>query len=242
MFPLILVFPFRSRLRSSLLVALCVLLLALSACGANTDTFPTGAARPKPVTSTYQSCPPQGSGGDPALNARENRIDDVASSKYNPVSLDTLIGLTYPGQVSNRARSSWPSNSAKQIAQDEGVAIQTTGYVVAVRYIGKEPVNCNSASNANYYLWISDNASDPPELAMVVVITPRILAQRPGWTQATIRSLAGVYIRVSGWLLFDNQPSPQLGLSRSTYWELHPVMHIDVDQQSQWHNIDQKPL
>jgi len=216
--------------------------LALTACGANTDTFPTGAAHPPPVTTTYKNCPPQGAGGDPSLSTRENRVDDVSASAYNPVSLDTLIGLPYPGQVSNRLRSAWPSSSAKQVAQDEGVAIQTAGYVVAIRYVGPEPVNCNSTSNANYYLWISDNASDPPELGMVVVLTPRILAQRPGWTEKTIRSLAGQYIRVSGWLLFDNQPSSQLGLSRATYWELHPVLHLDIDEQSQWHNFDKKPL
>lgn len=230
------------RLRPFPLVALSALLLLLTACGVNTDAFPSSAAHPAPVGATFHNCPPQGSGGDAALNTRENRVDDVSSSNYNPVALDTLIGLPYPGQVAGRMRSSWPSDSAKKVAQDEGVAIQTSGYVIAIRYVGPEPVNCNSASAANYYLWISDNASDPPELGMVVVITPRILAERPGWTVATIRSLAGRFVRVSGWLLFDNQPSAQLGLSRATYWELHPVLHLDVDVQSQWHNIDQKPL
>ncbi|MEO7003105.1 MAG: hypothetical protein ABI068_14925 [Ktedonobacterales bacterium] len=228
--------------RSSFLLALCALLITLAACGANTDTFPAGAAHPTPVTTTYRNCPPQGSAGDPTLNTRENRVDDASSSAYNPVALDTLIGLPYPGQVAGRARTSWPSESAKKVAQDEGVAIQTSGYVVAIRYVGPEPVNCNSADTANYYLWISDNASDPPALAMVVVLTPRILAQRPGWTQATIRSLAGRFVQVSGWLLFNNQPPSQLGLSRATPWELHPVLHLAVDEQSQWHNIDQKPL
>ena len=229
-------------LRSFIVVALCAVLCALAACGANTDTFPTNAAHPKPVAQVFQGCPAQGQGSDATLDTLENRVDDVPTSQYHPLSLDVLTALPNLTKLQGHARSTWDSADAQRIGQYEGVAIQTTGYVVAIRYVGAESVNCDSTSAASYYLWISNNASDPGELAMVVVITPRVQANRPGWTVATIRKLVGQYIRVRGWLLFDQQPSTQLGISRSTLWEIHPIMHIEVDQKSQWHSIDEKPL
>ncbi len=233
---------FTGRLRAVTLVFLIGVLCLFSACGVNTDEFPTSAARPKPVTATFHGCPPQGSGGDPQLNALENRVDDPGTSGYNPVALDTLTTIPNPINEQGKPRGAWTKADTQLVAQYEGVAVQTTGYVVEERYIGAESVNCNSTTYANYHLWISDNASDPPVLGMVVVVTPRIMVNRPGWTVKSIQDLVGHYIRVSGWMVFNNEPDPRLNVDRATLWELHPALHLAVDVKSQWVSIDQKPF
>ncbi len=231
----------RTVYRAPALVLLVVAITLLAAC-TNTDYVPTNQRHPTPVTGTFQGCPPQGSGGDPQLNTLENRVDDPGEAKFAPYSLDALEALTGPGNEMGRNRSKWSSADLKQVEQYEGLPVQTTGYVVAIRYIGPEPVNCNSKTAANYYLWISDNASDPASLGMVTVITPRVMVNRPGWTVATIKNLYGHFVRVSGWLLFDQEPPKALGLPSYTPWEVHPIMHLDVDVHSQWVNIDQTPF
>jgi len=230
------------RFRAATLVFFIGALCLFSACGVNTDAFPTSAPRPKPVTDTFHGCPAQGSGGDPQLNTLENRVDDPGANGYHTIALDTLTTLPNPDNEQGKLRGSWQKADAQSVAQYEGVAVQTAGYVVEVRYIGAEPVNCGSTTYANYHLWISDNASDPPVLGMVVVVTPRVQANRPGWTAQTIKSLAGHFVRVTGWLVFNNEPAPQLNVERATLWEIHPVLHLAVDVKSQWVSVDQKPF
>ncbi len=230
------------RVRSVTFVFFVGALCLFSACGVNTDAFPTNAPRPKPVTDTFHGCPPQGSGGDPQLNTLENRTDDPGPNGYNPIALDTLTTLPNPDNEQGKPRGTWEKADVQTVAQYEGVAVQTSGYVVEVRYIGAEPVNCNSTTYVNYHLWISDNASDPPVLGMTVVLTPRVLVNRPGWTTQTIKNLVGHFVQVSGWLVFNNEPAPQLNVARATLWEIHPVMHLSVDVKSKWVSVDQKPF
>jgi len=231
----------RRTYQAPVLVLLAVVVCVLAACN-NTDYVAPNQSRPTPVSGTFRGCPAKGSGGDPQLNTLENRVDDPGEAKFTPYSLDALTNLGAPTNEMGRNRSGWQSADLKQVGQYEGLPVQTTGYVTAIRYVGPEPVNCNSTTAVNYYLWISDNASDAPALGMVTVITPRVQASRPGWTLAMIRSLPGNYIRVSGWFLFDQEPPATLGLPSATHWEVHPIMHIDVDVHSKWVNVDQKPL
>lgn len=234
---------FAGRFRAATLVFFIGALCLFSACAVNPNAFPTNAPRPKPVTGTFHGCPAQGSSGDPQLNTLENRVDDdPGPDGYNPITLDTLTTLPNPDNEQGKLRGTWLKPDAQSVAKYEGVAVQTSGYVVAIHYIGPEPVNCNSTTYANYHLWISDNASDPPVLGMVVVLTPRIAVNRPGWTEQSIKNLVGHFIRVSGWLMFNNQPAPQLNEERATLWEVHPVMHLDVDVQSKWVSVDQTPF
>ena len=48
-----------------------------------------------------------------------------------------------------------------------------------------------------------------------------------------------VQVRISGWLFFDPEHPDQLGVTRATLWEIHPVMQIDVNQNGRWIPLDQ---
>jgi hypothetical protein len=69
-------------------------------------------------------------------------------------------------------------------------------------------------------------------------VTPRERDQRPGWTSSALSSLTGEQVRISGWLLMDQEHPEQLGQTRATLWEIHPIIHIEVNQGGSWQSID----
>jgi hypothetical protein len=69
-----------------------------------------------------------------------------------------------------------------------------------------------------------------------------MIAQRPGWTDYTMRRIVGQVVRVSGYMLYYQEPSPLVGTNRVTPWAIAPVMHLETYYQSQWINLDLIPF
>lgn len=236
--------------RSLVLVALSsMLIVAISGCGvinniggANTNYFPPNLPRVTPTVTSFQGCPPQGKGGDPALNTLENRSDDNPPGGWRVTDLTQVMTVPTTPQVEGKARSTWSSADAKRIALYEGSAVRTTGWVIAVRHGGPTSANCDSAVNRDWYLWIGTSAGDAAQTALVVVITPQVRALRPGWTDYTLRRLVGQVVRISGWLVYDQEPPAFVVNDRSTVWEIHPVMHLQTLYQNNWINLDLVPF
>jgi len=233
---------FVRRFSASLALLLC---LALAACGetsgqqtATSNGFPTSAAHPTPVVKTFQGCPPTGDGGDGQLNIHKNRIDDGENGAYHDVTLSTLLGLTWPQGIEKRQRANWSSADRAAVAQDEGVAVRTTGYILDLRHEGTESPNCHAVDFRDFHVWLVANPSDAKSHAMVIEVTPRVRAIRAGWTDGALFALRGKQVRISGWLMMDQEHPEQLNQTRATLWEIHPIMHIEVRQNGQWTSID----
>jgi hypothetical protein len=45
-------------------------------------------------------------------------------------------------------------------------------------------------------------------------------------------------VRISGWLLMDQEHPEQLGQTRASLWEIHPILHIEVNEGGSWQSID----
>ena len=82
----------------------------------------------------------------------------------------------------------------------------------------------------DYHVWLVVNQGDPKSKALVVEVTPRVHDQRSGWSASALSSLKGEHVRISGWLLLDQEHPEQLGHARATLWEIHPIIHIEVDK------------
>jgi hypothetical protein len=39
---------------------------------------------------------------------------------------------------------------------------------------------------------------------------------------------------VSGWLMMDQEHPDQVGKTRGTLWEVHPVMRLEVERRGGW--------
>lgn len=228
--------------QSLLLVPLALVLAVVAACGAGAQStasgFPTNATRPSPKEITFQGCPPTGDGGDTQLNTLKNRVDDGVNDMYNDVGLSTLLSLDYPQEVGRTMRKNWTQDARDAVDAYEGVAVRATGYLIDYKHQSTESTNCHAVDYRDYHVWLAQNPTDDKSRAMVVEITPRVQDQRPGWDSSTLADLKGKRVRISGWLLLDQEHPEQLGKTRATLWEIHPIIHIEVSQGGGWRSVD----
>lgn len=229
-----------NRLRTISFAALILICALLAACGQASPVagFPTDATHPQPVTRTFNGCPPTGDGGDTQLNTRKNRIDDGDNGHYFDVDFATLVALPFPQSVGRVQRGNWSPTDAAAVAQYEGVPVRTTGYILGVKHEGTESTNCHSTDDRDYHVWLGANTNDDRSLSMVIEITPRMQAQRRGWTSDALTNLKGQQVRISGWLLMDQEHPEQIGQTRATLWEIHPITHIELKNISGWSSMD----
>lgn len=226
-----------------LVVLVCALIALLTACAQtggtdNGGAVPIGGPHPQPREETFQGCPPGGDGGDQTLNMRKNRIDDGINGTFTDVSLANLLQLSYPQDIGKVARDNWSSSDTAAVNQYEGAAIRTVGYLLAFKHEGTESTNCHALDYRDFHMWLAVNPTDSKADAMVIEVTPRINALRSGWTSSNFSSLVGQQVRISGWLLMDQEHPEQIGQTRATLWEIHPILHIEVNQSGGWTSID----
>jgi hypothetical protein len=219
---------------------LALSLLAVAACqlpttsSSNAPTGPIASANITPQDPSFHGCPAQGDGGDAILNTFKNRTDE---GNYVSVSLADLLALTWPKDTERVAHGNWSDSDRAEIARYEGAPVETTGYILDYKHEGTESTNCHASDYRDYHMWLAVNASDSKAQSIVIEITPRVMAQRPGWA-GSLRDLKGARVRIRGWLLFDEEHPEQLGQTRKTLWEIHPIMHIEIDQGGNWVSVD----
>ncbi len=236
----------------ALLIAAC---LALTGCGgtssSSTPVAPTAGTGgsgllagnyPSPQDFPFQGCPPQGDGGDSQLNIRKNRTDTAA---WQPVAVPSLVSLAYPATVAKQPRASWSSQDTQAVAQSEGRPVQAEGYLLLVRHEGPESPNCHDANARDFHMWLANAPGGLSDRAnsMIVEVTPRSRALNAGWQpDSRLLGLTGQHVRISGWLMLDQEHPEQVGKTRGTLWEIHPVMKIEVDRGGNWINLNDTTL
>jgi hypothetical protein len=242
--------------RAAAVLLILLLALALAGCGgSSSSSSPSGGATattgsggglsgpyPTPQDQTFQGCPPQGDGGDSQLNVKKNRID---TGDWQRATVASLVSLPYPSDVGKRPRDSWTSSDVSAVAQYEGRPVQAEGYLLLVRHEGTESVNCHDASARDFHMWLAAAPGSTRDRAnsMIVEVTPRSRALNSGWQpDSRLLGLTGHHVRISGWLLLDQEHPEQLDKTRGTLWEIHPVMKIEVDNNGSWVDLNDQSL
>ena len=229
--------------KKALFSLLTLLLVSLGACslpsvGGSSTPGPSGpiaSANITPQDPTFHGCPAGGDGGDSTLNTFKNRTDE---GSWVSVQLSDLLALTWPTDIQRVNRSSWSASDQATIAQHEGAPVEVEGYVLDYKHEGTESTNCHSTDYRDFHVWFGLSATAPKSQSMVIEITPRVRDQRSGWTDSAIASIKGQHVRIRGWLLFDQEHPEQLNQTRKTLWEIHPIMHIEIDKGGSWVSID----
>jgi hypothetical protein len=200
--------------------------------------LPGPETRATPVVVTFKGCPPEGDRGDPALNYLKNRID---AAPLTPVLYETALNLTWPKAIERRDRANWPAVDAAAIAAVEGLPVSVEAYLWDARKSGTESANCHSVEDFDWHVWLIARPGDDRTRSLIAEPTPRTLALHPGWTLAKARALAAAdtRVRVTGWLFFDPEHPEQLGKTRGTIWEIHPVTGFEVQVGSGWQPLDE---
>jgi len=171
-------------------------------------------------------CPPQGDGGDRDLNKLKNRAETPRSAVT--MAVRDLVRMRSVRTRRNRAR--WTREQSRSIGEIEGAAVRVEGYVVSVREEGAEAANCHGDGH-DLHVTLSE-ALGGRDL-VVVEITPRM--RKSSWTTAAVRALLRRRVRVTGWLMYDQEHAP--GDSRSTSWEVHPVTGVEVFADGSWRDL-----
>ena len=179
-------------------------------------------------------CPIEGRGGDPELNRLKNRT--ATSSQYASMTIAQLASLPMPRGVSRRHRSKWPSSTLAIVSPLEKKAVTVEGRLVGVSLSGPEACNCKDKDERDFHLWLAPPETDEKADALVVEVTPRVRAENPAWSLKNLRRFveSGARIRISGLLFLDPEHPEQLGKTRRSLWEVHPILRIEVFTSGIW--------
>ncbi len=171
-------------------------------------------------------CPADGDGGDPALNRLKNRTDQPRTTL--PMSVPQIIELKLAH--TRLARSRWSAAQQQVIADLEGRGVVVVGWLVGVKEEGPEASNCHGDGHDqhDFHMYLANEPGAPKAETVVIEITPRQHDAR--WTLAAMRRLVRerTMVRVTGWLMYDQEHEADIGRSRGTVWEIHPVTGIEV--------------
>ena len=205
---------------------------------ARTDSPSAPARRLVPESPGFEGCPATGDGGDRDLNRLKNRVD---TASWVPTPFATVLALGWPQGVVRRSRVKWSRSDARRVAASEGRPVAVEGYFVGAKVEGPESPNCHGAESKfrDWHLWLASSPGKDRRRSIVVETTPVIRASHPEWKLGDVRRLVrdSTPVRVSGWLMLDPEHPEQLGKTRGTLWEIHPVMRIEVKREGRWSEI-----
>lgn len=202
--------------------------------------LPEMNAKPQPAEINFQGCPGEGDNPRQAeLNRLKNRVDE---GDYVPVNFDAIVNLPWPKSVERLSREKWPAADEASVERYEGVPVSVEGYLAGARQEGPESPNCHGddAQFRDFHIWLVKNASDDRSRSIVVEVTPRVRAKHPNWRTDLLGQIVkqDQRVRISGWLMLDPEHPDQVGKTRATIWEIHPIMLIEVNQNGQWTPLD----
>jgi Bacterial SH3 domain len=202
---------------------------------------PASWEKPQPVELLTGICPAAGKGQtrvDSATNLRKNRID--IPSSYHALRFDQI--LQFPDQGLPTRRWKWSQANSAMVANYDGAAVSMEGYLADAVEEQQEATNCGGTSHDwhDWHVWLVETPAEATNKdkrrAVVVEVTPRVRAIPITWQLADLHAAhaADGRVRISGWLLLDPDHPTNIGSSRGTIWEIHPVARIEVQRNGSW--------
>ncbi len=187
----------------------------------------------------FHGCPPEGEGGDPALNRLKNRTE--VPGTFELMRFQELHDLEVPDGVSKKHRDQWPAPTLAAVEPQEQRTVQVVGYLLRVKLEGQESPNCGSDDPQlrDFHMWLANSPDDDRADAVVVEVTPRLRAKHKSWSRTNLNRLVTqqTRVRISGWLMLDPEHPDQVSRTRATLWEIHPILKIEVWSGNQWREL-----
>ena len=217
---------------------------------APSTTIDSSWEKPAPVSKSFEgsegTCADQGDGGDTATNLRKNRIDPLPT--VHDVTWAAINSLAFP--AAKPSRLSWTPAQLAQIKPVEGVALRVVAFLshqVKVETEGKgESTNCHftQPEDVDWHIYLTEHPNEPIAKAVIVETTPRARAGHT-WDPKVLGRWVNkdTPVRISGFLMLDPEHRDMIGSARSTVWEIHPIMKIEVCNssscgESDWADLD----
>jgi hypothetical protein len=121
----------------------------------------------------------------------------------------------------------------------ESRGMRVTGYLIAAKESGPESCNGYIDSLRDYHIWIGDSSTAGKASSLVVEVTPRWKAIHPEWRLQYFNALARQHakVRVTGWLMWDEEHANEIDHSRASCWEVHPITKFEVWSGGAWREL-----
>jgi len=184
------------------------------------------------------SCPPAGDGGDGYFNILKNR--DIPPPQYRSYLIGDLINELPQNLPTKRFRSLWNDESKIIASRWESVGASVEGRLMKVKREGPEACNCHSRTNLELHLWFVSEMNSKPSDAIIAVISPRVsFIKHPTWNLENLLRVVrqAMKVRIGGWLMWNQTHPEQVGISRATLWEIHPIHKIEVLSGGKWKEL-----
>ncbi len=153
-------------------------------------------------------------------------------------SFPSVSGCTGSGRP---ARHTWPKATREAVEAKEQRAVQVVGYLLKVKLEGQESPNCYSDDPKlrDFHIWLANSPDDDRSDAVVVEVTPRVRGRHESWSLTNLRRFVNQQsrVRISGWLMLDPEHLDQVGKTRATLWEIHPILKIEVWSGNRWREL-----
>ena len=178
----------------------------------------------------------EGSGGDGMLNREKNRFTAPLDVEDQTIAQIEAIPSTLLSESGRRKRSNWPAASEDYVEQEERRGVRVVGYLIHAKESGAESCNGYSDVLHDFHVWISDSPTSDKSNGMIVEITPRWKSVHADWQLRTLEKLSNEHaqLRITGWLMWDEEHPDEVGKSRATQWEVHPVTNLEVRSGGAW--------
>ncbi len=178
----------------------------------------------------------EGTGGDALLNKEKNRYTAPTTPSDLSVAQVRSIPSALLTESGRSKRAYWSRESANYVGVQEHRGVRITGYLIHAKESGPESCNGYSDSLRDYHIWISDVPTNDKADGIIVEITPRWKLVHPEWRLHAIERLAQqhAHVRVTGWLMWDEEHPDEVGKSRGSQWEVHPVTNFEVEAAGGW--------
>ncbi len=221
-------------------VVIAVVIVYLIVSKRTTDAPIPATALSVQAPTTFHGFGPEGTGGDPLLNKQKNRWS--APQSFRDVSVDDILSFPHTelDMVGKKYRSKWGSSANNQLEQYESQGVRVTGYLVAAKESGPESCNGHSDSLRDYHLWITSSPDVNKNTGVIVEMTPYWKEQFPEWRLRYIQALVrnNAKVRISGWVMWDQEHPDEVGKSRGSQWEVHPVTLFEVQSGGSWRQLN----
>jgi hypothetical protein len=177
----------------------------------------------------YAACDQNGI-GHAASNTRKAGLNILKNRRIAPAIVRTI-------RVADVL--AYPDREDANLEASDGVILE--GQLLQAVHEGPESPNCGVEFDYHIFIGATDAAHQQTahltkaqvrsrkKHAVVVELTPNIQDLHPDWGE-NLQGLAGKNVCITGWLLYDYEHHPQIGKTRGTLWELHPVTGVALLQ------------
>jgi hypothetical protein len=196
-----------------------------------------------PAPKDFHGIAPEGTGGDADLNRMKNRWSAPVS--FVPLTISEIISLPHDAlsAMGKERRNRWSSQAIAEAGLQESKGVQVTGYIAKVKEEGPEACNGKSEIYHDFHIWITNESGQNKNSGIVVEAIPYWKEQFPSWQFIAFEKLAFEHtkVRVTGWLLWDQEHGDEVGKSRGSLWEVHPVTKFEYFSGEKWQELGNAP-